>query len=133
MTETAKKRRRCARLPERLRNCECCNYPISQRHHLLDVALFGENQYTRQLCANCHELYHIIFRCFTMCESGLSDPKNRSAALLDKVGRAWGTDDDRIKYLVDLTNLVIKARLQIIEEENKKSLSILNMFIGGEI
>jgi len=99
---------------------------------MLDVSLFGENKYTRQLCANCHELYHIIFKCFTMDESGYNDPSNRSMALLDKIGRSWGEKDSRILYLIELVNLVIKARLEIKKEEDNTVLSILNSFIGGE-
>lgn len=133
MTEIVQRRRRTAKLNERLQGCECCNYPISQRHHMLDVALFGENDYTRQLCANCHELYHIIFKCFTMHESGFNDPNNRAAALLDKVGRAWGESDSRIMYLIDLVNLVIKARVEIGKDQDKMAMSIMDVFLGGEL
>ena len=58
--------RRPPTITERLTACECCNYPISQRHHLLDVAHYGEHEYTKQLCANCHELFHLIYKAITI-------------------------------------------------------------------
>jgi hypothetical protein len=58
MKQTVK--RRSPRKAERMRPCECCGYPISQRHHLLEIAEWEENDVTVQLCANCHEYYHLI-------------------------------------------------------------------------
>lgn len=45
---------------ERLSPCTVCGYGISQRHHLLEVSFWEENNATVQLCANCHELYHLM-------------------------------------------------------------------------
>ena len=47
-------------LKERLTACSICDHPISQRHHLLEVSRYDENDYTYQLCANCHEIYHLL-------------------------------------------------------------------------
>ena len=55
------KQRRRPTLDERLTACSACGYPVSHRHHLWDVANHGENQVTVQLCANCHELHHLIY------------------------------------------------------------------------
>jgi hypothetical protein len=52
--------RRQPTFEERLTPCRCCNYPLTQRHHLdgfIDGKEFGD---TIQLCANCHDLFHII-------------------------------------------------------------------------
>lgn len=57
--DVTKRRRRSTR-KERLTPCAACRYPLSQRHHLLEVAHYGENSLTLRLCANCHELYHLI-------------------------------------------------------------------------
>lgn len=46
---------------ERSTACAACGYPSSHRHHLWDLATHGENQVTIQLCANCHELHHLIY------------------------------------------------------------------------
>ncbi len=46
---------------ERLTPCSACGYPASHRHHLWDIATHGENQVTVQLCANCHELHHLMY------------------------------------------------------------------------
>jgi hypothetical protein len=39
-------------------SCECCGFPISERHHLLPFSSFGENALTLSLCPNCHSIYH---------------------------------------------------------------------------
>lgn len=39
--------------------CEFCGYPITETHHPYKRSLFGKNKYTIQLCANCHEYYHL--------------------------------------------------------------------------
>jgi hypothetical protein len=46
---------------ERMTPCSACGYPVSHRHHLWDIATHGENQVTVQLCANCHELHHLMY------------------------------------------------------------------------
>jgi ribosomal protein L37E len=55
------KRRRRPTYDERIVPCSACGYPSSHRHHLWDVATHGENQVTLQLCANCHELFHLTY------------------------------------------------------------------------
>ncbi|MBK8025610.1 MAG: hypothetical protein IPK19_30520 [Chloroflexi bacterium] len=55
------RRRRRPRFQERVKACSGCGYPTSQRHHLWDVATHGENKVTIQLCANCHELHHLMY------------------------------------------------------------------------
>jgi hypothetical protein len=54
-------RRRRASDLERMTVCTGCGYPVSQRHHLLDIATHGENPVTVHLCANCHELHHLMY------------------------------------------------------------------------
>ena len=54
-------RRRRATDQERMTACSACEYPISQRHHLWDIATHGENAVTVQLCPNCHELHHLMY------------------------------------------------------------------------
>lgn len=46
---------------ERTTACAACGYPASHRHHLHDLATHGENARTVQLCANCHELQHLLY------------------------------------------------------------------------
>jgi len=55
------KRRRRPLLNERTAPCAACGYPASHRHHLWDIATHGENEVTIQLCANCHELHHLMY------------------------------------------------------------------------
>lgn len=56
----AMRRRRPTRR-ERQTPCSACGYPVSHRHHLWDIATHGENAVTVQLCANCHELHHLLY------------------------------------------------------------------------
>ncbi len=55
------KKRRRPTYQERITACSACSYPASHRHHLWDVAMHGENRVTIQLCANCHELHHLLY------------------------------------------------------------------------
>ncbi|MDX2160779.1 MAG: hypothetical protein SF162_05590 [bacterium] len=55
------KKRRRPTYKERVTACSACGYPASHRHHLWDVAMHGENNVTIQLCANCHELHHLLY------------------------------------------------------------------------
>lgn len=40
--------------------CVFCGYPLSETHHPYKVSIFGRNKHTIQLCANCHEFYHLV-------------------------------------------------------------------------
>ncbi|MFN8529975.1 MAG: hypothetical protein U0670_15345 [Anaerolineae bacterium] len=55
------KKRRRPTYKERITACSACGYPSSHRHHLWDIAMHGENKVTIQLCANCHELHHLLY------------------------------------------------------------------------
>lgn len=55
------KKRRRPTIEERISACSACGYPSSHRHHLWDIATHGENAVTIQLCANCHELHHLMY------------------------------------------------------------------------
>ena len=55
------KQRRRPTYEERITECSACGYPTSHRHHLWDIASHGENRVTIQLCANCHELQHLMY------------------------------------------------------------------------
>ncbi len=66
--ETQRKR---ATKKERLTPCQVCLWPLSQRHHLLPIAEYGENDTTVQLCANCHEIYHLIYNHYVLGSKNL--------------------------------------------------------------
>jgi len=57
--------RRQPNIYERMTPCEICGYPLTHRHHLLPVSKYGENEETMQLCANCHQVYHIAYDVLT--------------------------------------------------------------------
>lgn len=56
-----RRQRRRATIRERLTPCSACGYPASHRHHLWTLEAHGENEVTIQLCANCHELHHLLY------------------------------------------------------------------------
>lgn len=105
MAEKPKRKR--TTLKQRLTPCECCGYPISQRHHLLPHTFWGETNHTRQFCPNCHELYHIIER--LLCGDDKSE--RHHARLLIPIVEAWGSDDPRLVYMDKLVREAIAARL----------------------
>ena len=57
-------RRRAPTLVERLTPCVGCGLPLTHRHHPLDFALYGESVNTWQLCANCHDVFHICWKAY---------------------------------------------------------------------
>jgi hypothetical protein len=126
-----KGKRRRTKLWERLTPCDCCGYPISQRHHLITVAeYYGENNYTRQLCANCHELYHI-------CEKAISDvlgadpgesAKTRSVYCVNTLAGSHPEGKHRIDYMLDLIRLVNQARYEL-EQEKQQGVQAFNLMM----
>ncbi len=103
------RRRHKSTLKQRMTPCECCGYPISQRHHLFEIAHYGESDFTRQLCANCHELYHLI-EALDSTPEDRADKVTRSSALIGRIVSAWGKDDPRFKYLCELYYLAQEHR-----------------------
>lgn len=98
------KQRRPSTVAERMTPCECCGYPVSERHHLVPIAAYGENPHTAQLCANCHELYHILERRWSwlsVCDSADSE------RLLAAIAQHSTALQKRMTYL---TGLVGHAR-----------------------
>lgn len=88
-------KRKRATIKERLTPCGCCGHPLSQRHHLLEIAVWGENEATVQLCGNCHELYHLASR-------GFVENHKASKALFFDVFDKMGRWTDRMQFIVKL-------------------------------
>ncbi len=103
-SELVKKRRKQASLANRLTPCECCKHPISQRHHLVRFAKRGENEYTTQLCANCHEVYHIMAQVYRNWYNGNETSANH---ILGHLQQVWGM---KHSTLIFLHELVTKAQ-----------------------
>lgn len=90
-------------LAERMIPCHSCSWPISQRAHLLDVAAWGENPHTRQLCSNCHELYDIMV-------AEIEEKGTRSEVLLRKYIIELGEDNEVIVSLSELAQDMVQVR-----------------------
>lgn len=124
-------KRRRAKLWERLSPCNCCGYPISQRHHLITVAEYrGENNYTRQLCANCHELYHICERAIgDILEAGPDESaKTRSVYCMNVLTNSHPEGKQRRDYMLDLIKLVNQARFDM-DQERKNHMAFANQIL----
>ena len=76
-------------IEDRLLPCSICNYPLSRKHHLLQVHNYGENQNTMRLCSNCHELYHLIYNALKYWERSERLFKTRRNKILTKSQHIW--------------------------------------------
>lgn len=91
---------------DRMIPCACCDYPISERHHVVPFSEWGDG-IVLSLCANCHELWHIIdraetdFKKYADTDEDRSEfrKRSRSARLYRCIIASWGKDDKRITYL----------------------------------
>jgi hypothetical protein len=86
-------RRRRPTSRERLTPCSACGYPVSHRHHLWDVAAHGENKVTVQLCANCHELHHLLY-------NTLARESAHSRQLVQRILNAPQTDQQAVQRVL---------------------------------
>ena len=99
---------------ERATPCEICNYPISQRHHLMPICEYGENEYCLNLCANCHELYHIIDNALSL-KGHIKSEDSSSFYLMKKFYKNIQYED----IFWELQNIVVtykKIRLEIQQQ-----------------
>lgn len=70
--------------------CQWCNFPLSQKHHFLPVHIYGENDVTVQICANCHDIYHVVDRAV---HKQTKNNMMRLGVLIERFGK----EDFRIK------------------------------------
>ena len=82
--------RKASTLEERLTPCEICGFPLTHRHHVLMFNDWGENPHTMQLCASCHELFHIAV-------GALVHHRKRSTQVWDGFCKIVG-DDSQLFY-----------------------------------
>lgn len=101
--------RRRTTLSERLDPCSCCGYPLSQRHHGLPVAIYGESDPGTALCANCHELVHIVEQA-GYARDGLIVQSKRTLYLYDHFVETFGENDPRLVRMRGYLNLVRSRR-----------------------
>lgn len=95
--------RRPPTLKERLTPCEVCGHPLSQRHHIPHVSEVGPHESTVQLCANCHELYHLAFN------AHFRDGK--------RAARVWGEVSQRLGLNSDLVHDIYRLAARAHEIE----------------
>jgi hypothetical protein len=111
MVQTEMTKRRYTKIEERLIDCACCKYPISQRHHLLPISVYGENECTIQLCTRCHELYHILYNAHDKYQNTLSMKVFKSLSVyLGLIKKMGYKKDHSIEFLQNLVNRVYQIR-----------------------
>lgn len=108
------KKRKQATLVHRLTPCECCGHPLSQRHHLVRFSKRGENKHTVQLCANCHEIYHITAQVY---RSWYNETKTTANPILGHLQNVLGINHPTLVYLHNLVTTAqsIEGELGIAE------------------
>lgn len=103
-----KKRRRKATIRDRLCPCECCGFPVSQRHHILPAHRYGEQGATVQFCATCHDAVHIYMQAFL--DLGRTPEKpTRSITLAFAIWQYWGEGSAELRYLDRLIDRMRKT------------------------
>ena len=106
---------------DRLAPCVCCKFPLTQEHHLLQRKDWGDNTATIRLCATCHEVFHLLYRCYI-------DKSKPSMMLAGKLMLKVGLADQRTTFLY---NLVQDARR--LEKETSRKLFEEIENLRGEI
>ena len=86
---------------ERTTACTACGYPASHRHHLHDLATHGDNAKTVQLCANCHELQHLIY-------NALINESEYSRKLLNHIMYSDGVEGRTLEKLLDYARATVR-------------------------
>ena len=121
------KKRRHAKLHERVTPCQCCGYFLSHRHHLLPVSEWKENGFTVQLCANCHELYHILY---TVYDGWRTQPviRGRSASLYNYIQAKRPAPDAQIFYLTSLVFLSFDEQISLEERMTEQNRLVMEIF-----
>lgn len=85
---------------------------------MLPICEWSENSSDIPLCANCHELFHIIDRGMTALSKDRNS-KARSVSAWCAVIDRWGKDDLRLLCLYDLVNQSRRQRNQAHEETKR--------------
>lgn len=97
--------RRRTRLEEAASGCECCVFPLAERHHLLEFAEFGENERTAMLCPTCHWVVHI-------CLDAHLRRSERALALWEHLVALLSLGDARLEYAMALMRQSLSARFE---------------------
>lgn len=100
------------KIKERVSPCSVCGYPISEKHHMAERHIYGDNDYTIKLCANCHELFHILKTC-------KSDVKRGWIALQFLIGSKFDERFVKIKELAEQSSEFDVAMIKKVTDENK--------------
>jgi hypothetical protein len=83
----------------------------------LAVRDYGENDSTVQLCANCHELYHLLY-------NAIRDPKSKCNDLLNKIniGEIWERINwmrERISEVIDYHQRAMAKARELIDKRHE--------------
>lgn len=94
------RKRRSTTLAERLTPCECCGHPITERHHFMPFKRHGDGGVTAQLCANCHDAYHIFDRAHAELKAGKHTSRN--ITIMIALRDYWGKESTQVLHICHL-------------------------------
>lgn len=98
---------------DRLAPCACCKFPLTQEHHLLQRKDWGDNTATIRLCATCHELFHLLYRCYV-------DDSEGSKLMAGQLILKLGPGNERVGFIYNLVqhakSLEDELSRQILEQ-----------------
>jgi hypothetical protein len=95
---------------QRTTPCVICTHPISQQHHIFEFASYGDSEYTIPLCANCHELFHLIQSVY----------RRKTKYALEVVLHALTTGSDSVVWCVIHLSVLVLVRERQIGLEYKQ-------------
>lgn len=104
---------------ERGEGCQVCEFPLTDRHHLLPKSEFNRvfdnvEETFAHLCPNCHRMFHTVDG---MCNSG-----KREFTTIDLVTMAANGEIAR-HIMPEILRLVIRSRrmrIQLLEEAERQ-------------
>lgn len=118
--------RKSVPIGKRVVPCQCCQHPLSHRHHIYPFAYFGESYKTVQLCANCHEICHLYINAFA--EQAKGNMQARSVKLIGHLQALQGMNDMQLEYL---RNLAYTGANAIQQKKLHESLDVFETLFGA--
>lgn len=104
-------RRKRQTISTRILPCECCKFPITHRHHLIEFSKYGEG-ITVSLCGSCHDIYHIF-------QNAHLHPTKYNLYLYAYITKYFGIEHPHVLFFLNLFK-------QHIDLRNEKTIECIN-------
>ncbi len=100
------------------KTCDCCWETLAQDHHILSIATFKDSKIILPLCANCHQVFHLIEIANRHGELWSEEPKTKAGKLILAYRNESASKTYRFRYLVNLLNFSIELTEQFRAMQN---------------